>query len=124
MAVPRRSPVADLARRTGDALDMNTLAPVTITRRRKPRFVLMSVERYAAMTGGGKTQRAYTLDDMPAEMKAAMVATLERDLAVSGTVHEERKGCAMILSLRGLCLETSPSACCVAPRSMVPRRGA
>jgi prevent-host-death family protein len=83
MPDPQHFPAADLARRTGDVLDAAARAPVTITRHRKPRFVLMSVERYAAMTGGGETQQAHRLDDMPAELKAAMVAALERDLAAS-----------------------------------------
>jgi PHD/YefM family antitoxin component YafN of YafNO toxin-antitoxin module len=88
MPDPQHFPAADLARRMGDVLD----AAVTITRHRKPRFVPMSVERYAAMTGGGQTQQAHTLDDMPAELKAAMVAALERDLAASEAAREDRQG--------------------------------
>ena len=93
MPDPQHFPAADLARRTGDVLDAATRAPVTITRHRKPRFVLMSVERYAAMTAGGVTQQVHTLDDMPAELKAAMVAALERDLAASeATRGDEEDG--------------------------------
>ena len=84
MPDPQRFPAADLARRTGDVFDAASRAPVTITRHRKPRFVLMSVERYEALTGGGATQQAHTLDDMPPELRAMMVAALERDLAASG----------------------------------------
>ncbi len=76
-------PAADLARRTGDVLDAASRAPVAITRHRKPRFVLMSLERYEALTGGAD-QQAHTLDDMPAELKAMMIAALERDLANNG----------------------------------------
>ena len=75
---------ADLARRTGDVLDAASRAPVTITRHRKPRYVLMSVERYERMTGEDRTQQAHTLDDMPRDLKTAMIAALERDLAASG----------------------------------------
>ena len=92
MPDPQHFPTSDLARRTGDVLDAATRAPVIITRHRKPRFVLMSVERYAAMTGSGETQQAHRLDDMPAELKAAMVAALEQDLAACDTVHEDRQG--------------------------------
>ena len=82
-------PAADLARRTGDVLDAAGRAPVTITRHRKPRFVLMSVERYEAMTGGGGTQRAHTIEDMPPELKGAMVAALEQDLAASEAARKD-----------------------------------
>ena len=81
MSEPQRFPAADLARRTGDVLDAATRAPVTITRHRKPRYVLMSVEQYERMVGAGEPRRAYRLDDMPSDLKAVMVAALERDLA-------------------------------------------
>ncbi len=41
-------PAADLARKTGDILDAASRAPVAITKHRKPRFVLMSLERYSS----------------------------------------------------------------------------
>lgn len=72
-------PAADLARRTGDILDAASRTPVAITKHRKPRFVVMSVECYEAMRGQ-RDQQAYTLDDMPDELKAQMIAALERDL--------------------------------------------
>ncbi len=77
-------PAADLARKTGDILDAASRAPVAITKHRKPRFVLMSLERYEALTGA-TDQQAHMLDDMPAEMKAMMIAALERDLASNGS---------------------------------------
>lgn len=83
MPDPKHFQAADLARRTGDVLDAASRAPVTITRHRKPRYVLMSVERYERMTGEGGTQQSHTLDDMPRDLKAAMIAALERDLAAS-----------------------------------------
>lgn len=91
MPDPQHFQAADLARRTGDVLDAASRAPVTITRHRKPRYVLMSMERYERMTGGGETQAAYTLNDMPADLKAAMVVALERDLAASGAVQTENE---------------------------------
>lgn len=76
----RNFPAADLARKTGDVLDAASRAPVAITKHRKPRFVLMSLERYEALTGGADRQ-AHTLDDMPAGLKALMISALETDLA-------------------------------------------
>ena len=83
MPDPQHFPAADLARRTGDVLDAAARSPVTITRHRKPRYVLMSVERYERLTGGGETRKAHTLDDMPDALRAEMIAALERDLADS-----------------------------------------
>lgn len=37
--------------------------PVVITKHRKPRFVLMSIDRFEELTGGGSSQRAYALDE-------------------------------------------------------------
>ena len=74
---------ADLARKTGDVLGAASRAPVAITKHRKPRFVLMSLERYEVLTGGSD-QQAHTLDDLPADLKAIMISALERDLANSG----------------------------------------
>lgn len=76
-------PAADLARNTGDILDAASRSPVTITKHRKPRFVLMSYERYAAITGE-TDQQTHTLADMPDDLKATMLAALERDLAQDG----------------------------------------
>jgi len=64
MAEPLEFPAADLARRTGDVLDAASRAPVTITKHHKPRFVVMSVHRYAALTARSE-QRATVLEDMP-----------------------------------------------------------
>ena len=76
-------PAADLARNTGDILDAASRSPVTITKHRKPRFVVMSYEQYTAMLRQDRPQ-AHTLASMPADLKAAMVQALERDGQLSG----------------------------------------
>ena len=76
-------PAADLARKTGNILDAASRALMAITKHRKPRSVRMSLERHEALTGGSG-QQAHTLDDMPAELKAMMIAALGRDLAKTG----------------------------------------
>ena len=70
---------ADLARRTGDVLDAASRAPVAITKHRKPRFVIMSMERFEAITGE-TTQTAFGIDDMPENIRMNMIEALERDL--------------------------------------------
>lgn len=92
MPDPQHFPAADLARRTGDVLDAAARSPVTITRHRKPRYVLMSVERYERLTGGGETRQAHTLDDMPDALRAEMIAALERDLAGSDAAQGDGSG--------------------------------
>ena len=78
---------ADLARKIGDILDAASRAPVAITKHRKPRFVLMSFNRYESLTGGSD-QKAYTLDDIPDDVRAMMITALERDLANAGEWDE------------------------------------
>lgn len=68
---------ADLTRRTGDLFQAATLAPVAITKHRKPRFVVMSMERYEALTEGRGTQLAVAVADMPAELGALLDQGLE-----------------------------------------------
>ena len=41
---------ADVTRNSGDVFAAAAAEPVAITRHRKPRFVVMSIERYEALT--------------------------------------------------------------------------
>lgn len=59
---------ADLTRNTGDLFEAATVAPVAITKHRKPRFVIMSMERYEAMTKGHALQVAVDVADMPDDL--------------------------------------------------------
>ena len=73
---------ADLARRTGDVLDAASRRPVAISKHRKPRFVLMSMERYEAMRGPRfEDQRAFSVDDMPDDHRALLIEALEKQLS-------------------------------------------
>lgn len=64
----KQFPAADLTRKTGDLFQAATVAPVAITKHRKPRFVIMSVERFEALTEGKDAQVALSVADMPDEM--------------------------------------------------------
>ena len=70
---------ADLSRNTGDLLDAASRAPVAITRHRKPRFVVMSFDRFEALTRG-EPRRAYTLDELPDEIGKNLDTALDRAL--------------------------------------------
>ena len=64
----KQFPAGDLTRNTGDLFEAATLAPVAITKHRKPRFVVMSMERFEAMTAGPGLQVALDVADMPGEL--------------------------------------------------------
>lgn len=59
---------ADLSRKTGDLFEAAAVAPVAITKHRKPRFVVMSMERYEALTRRKGDQIAVDVSDMPEEL--------------------------------------------------------
>jgi prevent-host-death family protein len=62
---------ADLTRHTGDIFEAASRAPVAITKHRRPRFVLMSIDRFEELTGG-TGPRAYRLDELPDEIGRAL----------------------------------------------------
>ncbi len=68
---------ADLTRKTGDLFEAATRAPVAITKHRKPRFVVMSMERYETLTEGSGAQIALAVADMPEELGALLDKGLE-----------------------------------------------
>jgi len=70
---------ADLTRHTSDLFDAAIRSPVAITKHRKPKFVLMSMDQYQQLMRGA-TQQVHMLDEMPDDLKALMIEGLERDL--------------------------------------------
>ncbi len=70
---------SDLTRHTSDLFDAAIRSPVAITKHRKPKFVLMSMDHYQQLARGG-TQQVHILDDMADDLKALMIEGLERDL--------------------------------------------
>jgi len=70
---------ADLTRHTSDLFDAAIRSPIAITKHRKPKFVLMSMDQYQSLTRGA-TQQAHMIDEMPEDLKTLMIEGLERDL--------------------------------------------
>ena len=70
-------PAADLNRSPADLFEAATIAPVAITKHRKPRFVVMSMERYTTLTEGRSTQEAHSVANMPPELGAMLAQGLE-----------------------------------------------
>ncbi|ARW11773.1 MULTISPECIES: type II toxin-antitoxin system Phd/YefM family antitoxin [Acetobacter] len=61
----------DLTRNTGDLFEAAAVAPVAITKHRKPRFVVMSMERYETLISRNiGNQKAYAVNDMPEDVAA------------------------------------------------------
>jgi prevent-host-death family protein len=69
---------ADLTRNTGDLFEAAAVAPVAITKHRKPRFVVMSMEQYETLTKPGTDcQKAYAVGQMPEDVAALFEQGLE-----------------------------------------------
>lgn len=64
----REFAAGDLTRNTGDLFEAATVAPVVITRHRKPRYVVMSMDRYESLTRSASQQIAVDVADMPEEL--------------------------------------------------------
>lgn len=58
----------DLTRNTGDLFEAAAVAPVAITKHRKPRFVVMSMERFEALTTDRGRQIAMDVTEMPEDL--------------------------------------------------------
>ena len=74
---------ADLTRHTSELFDAAIRSPVAITKHRKPKFVLMSMDQYQQLARGA-TQQVHLLDEMPEDLRAQMIEGLERDLDKDG----------------------------------------
>lgn len=64
----KQFPAGDLTRNTGDLFEAASVAPVAITKHRKPRFVIMSMDRFEALTKGQGAQMSVSVTDMPDDL--------------------------------------------------------
>ena len=62
----RTFPSTDLKQTLGDVLDAASQEPITITKHRKARFVIMSIRDYEQRFKNDQRQ-AYAVEDMPEE---------------------------------------------------------
>jgi prevent-host-death family protein len=69
---------ADLNKQVGEATNAASKGPVTITRRRKPRFVIMSYEHYQQISKQGDPRRAYGAGETPDDVAARFAGALDR----------------------------------------------
>lgn len=67
----------ELANRTGDVLAAAAEAPVVIVRHGKPRFVMLSAERYERLCGRDETRRAFHVSDLTDAEAEKLIADLQ-----------------------------------------------
>lgn len=76
----REYSATELANNTGDVLQAAAQEAVEITRHGKPRFVLMSHERYEVLLNGRNPRRAVKVSEMSEDERQAVIEALNRDL--------------------------------------------
>lgn len=74
----KRYSLTDLSNRSGEVADAALRAPVELTKRGRPRFVLMSIEDYERRMASGNPQRAYGPGEMPSDLAAVFADELGR----------------------------------------------
>ena len=70
----------DMTRRSGDMLEDALRAPVSITKYRKPKYVLMSAKHYEELVKGRDGREVFTLETVPDDVRAEMLAGIEQEL--------------------------------------------
>ena len=77
----RSFPLSELARNTAAVRHEATRAPVTITERNTPRFVLMAIEDFEKLAGRVEDpRRSYKLRDMPRDDADLLIAGLDQHI--------------------------------------------
>lgn len=71
---------ADLTRKTGDLFEAASVSPVAITKHRKPRYVIMSMERYEDLTHRHDTRRAFHVGDLSDDDAARLIGDLQHSI--------------------------------------------
>lgn len=73
--------LSDLSRRPADVTHAAARAPVTLTDRDKPRFVVLAIEDYEALQNRAQdSRRVHTPDTMPADVAQPFLDSLARDI--------------------------------------------
>jgi hypothetical protein len=81
LQIMRAFSTVDLVKQLGDVTHAAAQAPISITQYRKPRFVMMTVERFEEMRKGNDPRRAFGPGELPADEADAVVEALERSIA-------------------------------------------
>ena len=76
---------SDLSRKSGDIIAEAMRRPVTLTQRKKPRLVLLSIEEFARLKKLDDPRKVYTIDTMPDDV----LADLERGYEIYANNDDE-----------------------------------
>lgn len=76
----RQFSTVELAQQISTVTHAAAQEPIEITHHRKPKFVLMTVERYQSLVSGeAKDMRqAFTLDTLPDDLRRGLLAAADR----------------------------------------------
>ncbi|MFC3058554.1 type II toxin-antitoxin system prevent-host-death family antitoxin [Paenirhodobacter populi] len=70
----------ELANKTGDVLAAAAQAPVAIARHGKPRFVVLSAERFEHLQARGDSRRAFHVADLTDAEAADLIGALQNSI--------------------------------------------
>ncbi len=76
----REYSATELANKTGDVLSAAARETVEITRHGKPRFVIMSHERYERLVGADNPRRAVHVSEMTDAERRTLLSALDAEL--------------------------------------------
>ena len=68
---------SDLSRKSGDIIAEALRHPVTITQRKKPRLVVLSVEDYEQLRRNADPRKVYRTADMPREILEEVLTAMD-----------------------------------------------
>ena len=68
----------DLNKQVGEVTNAANLAPIIITRHRKPRYVMMSYDHYERFRAAGDPARVYGAGETPAGLAALFEGEIDR----------------------------------------------
>ena len=77
----REFSTVELVKQLGNVTHAAAQEPVAITQHRKPRFVMMTVERYAQLRAATDPRRAYGPGELPHDEAVLVVEALEHSIA-------------------------------------------
>ena len=64
----------ELGNKAGETLTAAERGPVGVTKHGKTKYVILSIDRYAALKQSGDTRRSYTLETLPEEVMDAVIS--------------------------------------------------
>jgi len=72
----QQRPASDFQKNAGDAWHDAERGPLAITKHGKPRYIVLTVERYEALKSIADTRTSYTAETMPPDMMDAMITAM------------------------------------------------